>query len=379
MTDVLQKLLDPDTLARLKNANGISYGLPNSAFTSEEFFERECEALFPKSWVFVGHTHDIPNPGDVKPVQVGKLPILLVRGKDGEIRAFHNACRHRGMKLVEGACSGRRLLTCPYHAWVYDLEGKLRAAPFFGGPGQEQAADFDPEDFGLLPVRCGVWQWWICVNVDGEAPPFEEHIAPLVEQVGDYDFSRLQPAIRRDFGIIKGNWKSVVENFMEPYHVFVVHSQSCGGQPLQSHFVVNNGMLAGSGVSLPDAPPLGEPHGEGYERTQLEDNALYLNLFPNLAIGFYGEIVLSILTQPLAADQTWEQFDLYLPKEQAEDPVALKAWDELNSQINFEDIEMIEQLQRGLSSPVMNKGAVISPHWEHCLQKFETLVAEAVQ
>jgi choline monooxygenase len=379
MTDVLEKVLAPETISRLKNATGVSHGLPNSAFISDEFFDRECEALFPKNWVFVGHTHDIPNPGDAKAVQVGKLPILLVRGKDGQIRAFHNACRHRGMKMVEKSCEGARLLTCPYHAWSYDLDGKLRSTPFFGGPGKEPVPGFDPDEHGLMPVRCAVWHWWICVNVDGKAPPFDEHIKPLIEQIGDYDFSRLVPAVRRDFGVVKGNWKSVIENFMEPYHVYVVHSHSCGGQPLASHYVVNNGTLTGSGVNLPDAPPLGVAHPEGYERTRLEDNALYLNLFPNFALGFYGEIVLSILTQPLSAGQTWEQFDLYLPKDQANDPVALAAWDDLNAKINFEDIEMIEQLQHGLQSPVMADGALISPHWEHCLQQFESNVVAAVR
>jgi choline monooxygenase len=379
MTDVLEKVLSTETVSRLKNQTGVSYGLPNSAFTSAEFFDRECEALFPNSWVFVGHTHDIPNAGDAKAVQVGKIPILLVRGKDGQIRAFHNACRHRGMKMVENKCEGARMLTCPYHAWSYDLDGKLRSTPFFGGTGREPVPGFDPQEHGLKPVRCAVWHWWICVNVNGNAPPFEEHLKPLLAHIGDYDFSRLAPAIRRDFGIVKGNWKSVLENFMEPYHVYVVHSHSCGGQPLASHFVVNDGNLTGSGVDLPDAPPLGVAHSDGYERTRLEDNAWYLNLFPNFALGFYGEIVLSILTQPLSAAQTWEQFDLYLPKDQASDPVACRRWDELNAKINYEDIEMIERLQDGLASPVMDQGALISPYWEHCLQQFEANVIAAVR
>jgi choline monooxygenase len=378
MNQMPTKLLGDDVVDRLNNPTGLSFGLPSSAFTRSEFFDRECETVFQNNWIFVGHTHDIPNPGDVKPVMAGKLPILLVRSKDGEIKAFHNACRHRGMKLVEEPCSGQRTLTCPYHAWSYDLDGKLRAAPFFGGTDNEPPRGFDPAELGLRPIRCAVWRWWICVNVDGNAPAFEEHLKPLLAQIGDYDFSRLTPAIRRDFGVVKGNWKSILENFMEPYHVYVVHSHSCGGQPLASHFVVNNNTLTGSGVNLPDAPPLGMAHPAGFERTQLEDNALYVNLFPNFALGFYGEIVLSILTHPISPSETWEQFDLYLPHDQASDPVALAAWDELNAKINFEDIEMIERLQRGLKSPVMNEGAVMSPHWENCLQRFETLIAQGV-
>lgn len=378
----IEKILSEQTYQRLATPTGLPRGLPNAAFTSDEFFRLECERLFPRQWVFVGHTHDIPNPGDISPVSVGGIPILLVRGRDGEIRAFHNACRHRGMKLYDEPQCGKAVLTCPYHAWAYDLDGRLRTTPHFGGFRREAHEGFDPGQFSLKPVRCAHWKWWICVNLDGEAPPFEDAIGPILQRVGDYDFDRLTPAIRMDFGVIKGNWKSIVENYIEPYHVYLVHSQSCGGQPIEAHFVVNDGTLVGSGVNLPEAPPIGHARKTsegGYDRERLEDNALYLVLFPNLALGFYGDVVLSILTRPLAAAETWERFDLYLPHEIAEDPVALEAWRSLNERINSEDIAMVEKLQEGLASPVMKEGAAISAHWEHCIQQFEKLVLEAVK
>jgi hypothetical protein len=141
-------------------------------------------------------------------------------------------------------------------------------------------------------------------------------------------------------------------------------------------------MLVGSGVTLASAPPIGrsrEMKGDRYDRERLEDNALYVVLFPNFALGFYGDIVLSILTRPLAADKTWERFDLYLPHEIAEDPTALEAWRTLNAKINREDIAMIEKIQEGMASPTMAEGAVISSHWEHCIQQFEKLVLDAMR
>lgn len=382
MGDVIETILSERTYQRLATPSGLARGLPNAAFTSEAVFKLECETVFVKNWVFVGHTHDIPNPGDVLPVTVGGVPILLVRNLEGEIRAFHNSCRHRGLKLFDEPQCDKTRLTCPYHAWSYDLDGRLRSTPHFGGFRISSHDGFDPEEFGLKPVRCAHWQWWICVNLDGKAPPFEETIKPMVARIGDYDFRRLKPAIQMEFGVIKGNWKAIVENYIEPYHVYLVHSHSCGGQPLESHYVVNDGMLVGSGVTLASAPPIGrsrEMKGDRYDRERLEDNALYVVLFPNFALGFYGDIVLSILTRPLAADKTWERFDLYLPHEIAEDPTALEAWRTLNAKINREDIAMIEKIQEGMASPTMAEGAVISSHWEHCIQQFEKLVLDAMR
>lgn len=387
MATAPDSVLRPDEVARLAPAQGIARGLPRSAFTDEAFFRLECERLFPRQWIFVGHAHDIPAPGDVMPVTVAGVPVILVRARNGEVNAFHNTCRHRGRKLVDEVCRNRQLLVCPYHRWAYGLDGSLRATPHFGGYQKSSAPGFDRNEFSLKLVRAVQWHDWLLVNLDGQPAPFEEQVTPIVRRVMDWDFraegydlTNLRHVGTIEFGEIRGNWKIVVENFIEPYHVPFVHSDSCAGQPLEAHFAISDGRLVGSAASIEGsrAAVSLEEQEAAAAREQLDSSALYLVLFPNFALGFYGDSVISILTVPLAADRTRERFDLYVWDYVEPTPETIEGWMDLNRRINAEDIGMIEAMQEGLASPVMDEGAVISPHWEHCIQQFEKMVAEGV-
>lgn len=359
-------------------------GLPAAAFTTAEFLERENASVFKRNWVFVAHRCDVPDPGDVKPLTVAGLPLLLVRDNEGTVRVFHNVCRHRGRKLVDRACQGQRVLTCPYHRWAYDLEGRLQATPHFAGFREHQPEGFNRGDFGLEPVRSVEWHHWILVNLDGKAPPFSDYVKPLEQRVESWPFrasgyglETLQHVARIDFGVIKGNWKVVVENYIEPYHVAYVHEESCAGQPMEAHHAYHEGALVGSEVRLEDWQPGGK--GASARTEALDASALYLVLFPNFALGLYGDSVISILALPEAPDRTREQFDVYVwgYVEPTEELVA--GWVDLNKRINAEDIAMIEGVQAGFASPAMAKGAVLSPHWETCVRQFEKLVLENVR
>ena len=385
MSANLDDLLPDDTYKRLvEPGNGPSRGLPNLAFTSEEFLRLEQERLFKRNWVFVAHGRDVPNTGDIKPLDVAGLPLLLVRNAADKINVFHNACRHRGRKLVETACEAQRHLICPYHRWSYDLDGALQATPHFGGFKEHATPGFEPTDFGLVPVRCVEWHHWILVNLDGSAAAFEDYVKPLRERVENWPFrapgsglDTLKHVSRIDFGTIEGNWKIVVENFIEPYHVAYVHSESCAGQPLEAHSAYHDGALVGSEVQLNDWRPGGE--GARTKIDALNASALYLVLFPNFALGLYGDSVISILAIPESATRTREQFDVYVWDYVEPTAELVEGWVELNKRINEEDINMIEAMQKGLASPAMSGGAVLSPHWESCVKQFEKLVLEALQ
>ena len=383
--DPLDVVSSPEVYANLTQPQSApARGLPPEAFTSEAFLALEYERLFPRHWVFVGHGHDIPKPGDVKPLTIAGLPLLLVRNQDGEVRAFHNVCRHRGRKVVDAPCSNQRLLVCPYHRWVYSLDGKLQATPNFGGLKVHEVEGFDPGQFGLQTVRCVEWHHWILVNLDGQAPPFDEYVKPMQQRIEnwpfrakDYGLDSLQHLGRIDFGSINGNWKIVVENYIEPYHVPWVHQESCGGLPLDAHYAYTDGALVGSAVHLDDWKP-GEDGAPG-KREALDSSALYLVLFPNFALGLYGDSVLSILAIPEGPGKTREQFDMYVWGYVEPTPEISEGWTNLNRRINAEDIAQIEAVQEGMRSPVMQGGAVLSPHWETCVQQFEKLVLEALR
>ena len=105
--------------------------LPNACYTSKDWLALENERLFARTWVYAGCLDQVPEPGDVLPTTIAGSPIILLHDRDGEIRAFHNVCRHRGAVIVDEACKAQTVLTCPYHAWAYGLDGKLRSRPHF--------------------------------------------------------------------------------------------------------------------------------------------------------------------------------------------------------------------------------------------------------
>ena len=383
--DSLDTVLNPEVYANLTRPQSApARGLPPEAFTSEAFLALEYERLFPRHWVFVGHGHDIPRGGDVKPLTIAGLPLLLVRHQDGEVRAFHNVCRHRGRKVIDTACSNQRVLVCPYHRWAYNLDGELQVTPHFGGLKVHNVEGFDPTQFGLRPVRCVEWHHWILINLDGEAPPFHEYVKPMQQRIENWPFrakeyglESLQHVGRIDFGAINGNWKIVVENYIEPYHVPWVHQESCGGQPLDAHYAYTDGALVGSAVHLDGWKP-GEENGGG-KREALDSSALYLVLFPNFALGLYGDSVLSILAIPEGPGKTREQFDMYVWGYVDPTPEISEGWKDLTRRINAEDIAQIDAVQEGMRSPAMKGGPVLSPHWETCVQQFEKLVLDALR
>ena len=122
-----------------------------------------------------------------RPVTIAGKPLLLVRNGEGKIQAFHNICRHRCLTLVEEPQNVGKLIRCPYHAWAYDLDGQLRAAPHFGGPNDHKHEAFDMKANSLVPVRTHVWKDWIFVNVDGNAEPFEDYAANLIARLEGID------------------------------------------------------------------------------------------------------------------------------------------------------------------------------------------------
>ena len=150
-------------------------GLPAAAYTDEAFWKLECDTLLSQHWVSAGFAHELADPGDVVPVSVAGKPVLLLRNQQDEIAAFHNVCRHRCLKLIDQARNVGKRIRCPYHAWAYDLDGRLCASPHFGGFKRHRPDGFDPAEHGLQPVRVAVWHDWIFVNLGGNAPPFEDY------------------------------------------------------------------------------------------------------------------------------------------------------------------------------------------------------------
>ncbi len=350
------------------------HGLPSNAYTSENFFALESAEVFSRCWVFAGFAHQIEKVGDARPVTVGGLPLFLVRGKDHQIRAFHNACRHRNLKLIDEKGNAGKIIQCPYHCWTYELDGRLRHAPYFGGSNaHDLPADFRLEDNGLLPVHCKVWHDWVFVNLAEEPADFEAFLAPIKRQLGATDVTQFVPVATVDFGDIKCNWKLLMENFIEPYHVSFVHKDTTD-QPLTSHYTVIDEHCLGSAVEL------GKKELSKVRKGTLGVTSHYLTLFPNFVLGTYQPNQLGVhLNTPVNVAKTAQQRVIYMHAHLPCDDQQVQAAADLWHKVHLEDHEMCERLQAGRYSPVAAAGGFLSPHWENSLRKFQELVAESVR
>lgn len=194
--------------------------LPPDCYTAPDFFRREVETIFMKSWNFVGRADRLPNPGDYAAFDFAGVPLVLVRGRDGKPRAFANSCRHRGARVAEGEghCTA---FSCPYHAWTYAIDdGRL-----IGAMEMEETAGFDRKDFGLLPLRLECWAGFMFLNFDADAPPLADWLGDLPQLLAPYDLDSMVTARRVQYELAC-NWKIYVENAMESYHVPTVHRQT---------------------------------------------------------------------------------------------------------------------------------------------------------
>ena len=196
-------------------------------YRDREVSKAEVQRIFLREWMCVGLVDQVRSPGDYVAVSTLGQRILVVHGSDGVIRAFYNVCRHRGMWLVQGAGSVD-CFTCPYHGWRYDLQGQLIAAR-----EMHKTAGFDVSSIRLKALRTEIWQGFILINFDDDAEPLGPRIEDLTEIVAPWDLADLRVVTERVFDIEDWNWKIMMENGVEGYHVTSVHTQSAHWIPVE--------------------------------------------------------------------------------------------------------------------------------------------------
>jgi choline monooxygenase len=374
MARSLHEVLGAEVLAVFDDPGPVARGLPSSAYTSEEFFALENDRLFRDGWVFVAFAHELPTSGDAVPVSVAGCPVLIVRNGAGEIRAFHNVCRHRSLQLVDAPGNVGRVLRCPYHSWTYSLDGELKITPYFGGRNPGDAPEgFDRSCRGLVPVRFAVWHDWIFVNLSGTAPDFDGYVSPLARWLEDIDFGELTHLTTIDLGEVRCNWKLLMENFIEPYHVQYVHS-STTEQPLTEHFTINESGCLGSAV---DVSRSGD---EPARDDTLSVSSRYLTLFPNFVLGRYFPDQIGVhLNTPMTANRTVQRRAIYGTTRGAVSPGEVQKLTKLWYDVHREDHAMCERLQAGRASEVAMDGGVLSPEWEQPVHSFQKLVLDSLR
>jgi choline monooxygenase len=369
--------VDGEALARVRGENGLFSRLPSAAYTDSGFLALEYQRWLARTWLYVGRGHEIPNPGDVVPVP--GHPFILVRNKTGEVRAFQNACRHRGHALVDGPCRGLRLFTCPYHAWSYDLDGRLIGTPHFGGHKVHEVAGFDPAKYGLMPVRCAMWHDWIFLNIDGNAEPLADFVAPMARRMPEVDFAKLSHYLTIDAGPLELNWKLAMENNMEPYHVPVVHRNTAEGQPLSAHRAFVERPLMGCTVEIAGSTYTNEARGEGLEA--LDMSSRFMLRSPNFFLTSYApDTIVDSLILPDSRDprKCYLQNAWYTTSGSRPGEEEIKQWDELEREVLEEDLRVMRMVAKGLECAVVNDGGVLSPAWESCIAAFYGELTDAM-
>lgn len=215
------------------------HALPRELYIEPEVFRQDLEQIWHKDWIFAGHTFEIEKPGQYLTMQIGDYPVLIIRDKSGQVRAFHNACRHRGSKVCEHAQGKVAKLVCPYHKWTFELDGSLL---FAGNMG----ADFDRAQYNLKPVHCEIVHTYIYVCVADEAPEFESFRHSVSPFIAPHFLDNCKVAFESNL-VEKGNWKLVFENNRECFHCDGTHPE------LMNSFVEN---LSVAGVGGEDDPEL---------------------------------------------------------------------------------------------------------------------------
>ena len=372
-----------ELVAAVERPIGQATGLPNPVYTSTEFFRLERDRIFAPSWACLGHACDVAQPGDLHPMQLLGVPLLVTRTASGAVRVFHNVCSHRGNQLVWEPCRTRGAIRCPYHAWTYDLEGRLTGTPNIGGPGRHEADGFERGAHGLEPVRSAVWLDLVFVNLSGDAEPFAEFIAPLAqrfERLGGPEYERrLRPAathgeLRFD---VRANWKLALENNLDASHLPWVHPSLNRQSPLEDHYCfMDQAGFAGQGSSAYDTVPHESP---ALPRIEAWPDRIgeYPCLYPNVFVSGHADHFWSMVLEPVAPDRTVERWRGYFVDEAADgaefEPARATIREGWMS-ILGEDVAVVEGMQRGRGSPAFH-GGIFTPVLDPPLHHFHRWVA----
>jgi Rieske 2Fe-2S family protein len=196
---------------------------PGYIYYSQDFYRAEVEQYFMRDWLFVAREEELANPGDYLSMRLVEQPVVISRGKDGELRANYNLCLHRGVEVAYGA-GNAQMFKCPYHGWTYDVSGKLIGAPHMG-----QTQGFDIRNCRLKPIRLDTWRGNIFINFDPAAAPLADFVRELEQEFGflQMENCRLGYKITQELDC---NWKLVHENYLDFYHVHVLHARTTGAR-----------------------------------------------------------------------------------------------------------------------------------------------------
>ena len=332
--------------------------IPARLYIDPVYLELEREKIFARTWQLVGRTEQVAESGQFFTTEVAGESLVVLRDGD-TLRAFHNVCLHRAGPVAYG-CGKRQTLQCKYHGWTYDLTGNLLRAPEMEGVER-----FSPADMHLQPVQVASWGPLVFVNVDPKAPPLAELLEDIPERAAHFHPERMRWVMRKDYEIAC-NWKVYVDNYLEGYHIPIVHPGLFRELDYPNYRTETK-----RSYSIQVAPTR---RPERIRTSGGDDQVRYFWIFPNLMLNVYPDNFSTNLIVPLGHGRTATIFEWYFKdpdaaKQQIDDTVAF------SDEIQLEDIDICEAVQRGLQSSTYDAGRY-SPQRENGVHHFHCLYAE---
>lgn len=348
-----------DAVAQLKENTAIPFenarAMPKSVYTSTDFLKHELDDIFKKDWFCAGRASSLPNPGDYTTLELAGQPIMVIRDRQGQLRAQSNVCLHRMSKLLEGRGTTKTIV-CPYHAWTYNLDGSLR-----GAPAMTLNESFCKDNYKLPTVKCEEWLGWIMISLNPDVKPCSEVLSGVEELIGDYRLETYKETFYETHRW-DTNWKVLAENFMESYHLPVCHAGTIGGLSKLEEMICPPGLHAFNyhtilkdeslkiALAHPDNTRL-----QGDQRRTTYLLAIYPSLLITLTPGYFWYLSL----HPHGVGQVQIQFGGGMSADFVNDPEAMQHFDQLKTlldEVNVEDRGCTEKVYRGLCSDLAKPG-----------------------
>jgi carnitine monooxygenase subunit len=356
------------------------FGLPGWVYSDPAYFAIEMERVIRPSWQFVCHVSDIPASGDYRTINLLGESIVAIRGDDGKIRAFANVCRHRAMRLVEGAGGCTKKLICPYHAWTYDTDGRL-----IGVPMRRDYPALDMANTGLFPVDIEVWQGFVFIRLrDDGGPSVAAMMAPAEDAIAPYRFADMTPVGTPWSRPRAVNWKNVGDNYSDNLHIPVAHDG------LTRIFGKSYAIEALGWVDKMSGRIVEKASANFWERfyqahvprvAHLPDEAqklwLYFKLWPNIAFDIYADQMDVMHWVPTGPGTCELRVMAYaLPDDRRAMRLARYANERINRVVNREDTWLIEGVQQGMASQCFTAGPLAQS--EVCLRSFARRIRQII-
>ncbi|WP_257350973.1 aromatic ring-hydroxylating oxygenase subunit alpha [Pseudalkalibacillus decolorationis] len=328
---------------------------PYSRYVDPEIFNEERKKIFEKNWIFVGHTSQVEKVGDFLTLDVAGEPIIITHGTDGELRAFYNICPHRGMKVEQSDQGNKKVLQCGYHGWTFKLDGNVNRAP-----------NFKTNELGehscMKSIRLEVQHSMIFVNLDNNAASLSEAYQEFLEEMQEYSFFDSVKLVRETQRVVKANWKSVVDNYLECDHCSIAHPGFAKSFDLSNFCTTTHDKFTYQYMTA--------------SKEAESDRARFYWIWPNMMINVYpGDgNVNTIQVVPVDANTS-----LGIYRDYSVDETITKEKEEyfkFVDQVRREDFELVEKLQKGLDSKAFVNG-IFSPT-EHAAVYFHELIKKAL-